>query len=75
MWFTGIQRLVYLLQEFQESGTAYNSICRKTALPGGMLYFLSCLLLDNIKLLLFSIFFLAKLMAMNVIPRLVLDDA
>lgn len=64
----GVQRLVHILQEFEEDGTAYNPVRSKAAFPRGW----HSLSISYLPLL--NVTFL-QLMAMNVVPRLVLDDA
>jgi len=63
----GVQRLVSILQELEKDGTTNDSVCCKVIVPRGMSNLMVYGLVD--KLVPF------KLMAMNVVPRLILDDA
>ena len=57
--------MVYVLQEFEENGAADDTVRGEVVVPRGM-----C---DDRPSLRFNLFL--QLMAMNVVPRLVLDDA
>lgn len=66
MWFDGLPRMVFLLQEFEKDGDADDSLCCQATLSGGGFCrsFRVTMLVQYL-----------QLMAMNVVPRLVLDDA
>jgi len=67
VWLAGIQRMVHILQELEEDGPVDYSVRCKIVVPRGTLLSLGVFPCSANRFL--------QLMAMNVVPRLVLDDA
>ena len=68
MWTHGLQWVVYVLQEFKENGSTDNTVRGEVVVPRGLSFtenWGDSGILNSF----------LQLMAMNVVPRLVLDDA
>jgi hypothetical protein len=71
VWSDGLQWMVHVLQKLQKNGPVDNPIRRQALVPRGQ--WSPWLFIVHVANNLF--WMLRQLMAMNVVPRLVLDDA